>query len=143
MRIDNINFHPIRLEAKRIANKTYEISRNGEPRGTIKSLEDGWKIAVHDRKVYPSMHRASSFKAAVLKLCRMHMTASSDGVQDYGDRRTIRINVSSVWYMVTFHKNGNWVFQDTMSHTDVLSDIEQARLRVVVSEAEKFRKANL
>lgn len=141
MRIDNINFHPIRLEAKRVSNKTYEIFRAGELRGTIKELVDGWKVDVEGRNVHYARHRTSSFKTAALSLCRLHMTASSDGPQDHGEIRTIRVNVASVWYTVMFHKHGTWVSQDSFGF-DSLNDLQQARLRTVIAEAEKF-KANL
>jgi hypothetical protein len=141
MRVDNINWHPIRVEAKRIANNTYEISRGGELRGTIEKLDDGWKTTVTGRHVYYAKHRTSSFKTAVLTLCRLHMTPSSDGPQDHGEIRTIRVNVATVWYTVMFHKHGTWVLQDSFGK-DSMNDLQQARLRTVLSEAAKF-KANL
>jgi len=81
-------------------------------------------------------------RKSVLKLARLWTFVSSDGPQNIGDVRMIRIDARGCWYTVIFDKHGRYIYED---HTlnKPLSVLKQAELKLVIREADKWAKENL
>jgi len=162
MRADNLKFHPIRLQMKRIQRGNWNIYRgNWEELNLIgKVTHHSVRNNLHywpseeDRpwNAFPAKSALggtahSSFKGACLRLARLPSSLlSADRIQDYGDVRMLRINASEgLWYTVVFHKHGTLIYDDhtIQKHGTALSDQKQATLRSVLRAAEDWKKENL
>jgi len=155
MRIDNLRFHPVRLQALRMAPGTWKIKRTYDDKylGTVRHVpqpQGPWSsLRVDQGNWYDSVqHR--SFKTACLRLARMNVRLHSEGVQDYGECRMLRVGTGwGSWYTVIFHKHGPYIYDD---HTiqfsgggprEILSEHKQAELRAVLQAVQKFQREKL
>ena len=149
MRIDSIPFRPVRLSMVRFKSNGYRILR-GNPDaaklpkdiGTVEYKDGRWRATNTSPPPYTDRHICSSFRAAVLHLARIWTHTSSDGPQDYGSVRMIRVQAGDNWYTVIFDKRGSYVYDD-YSIPKMLPDHHQAQLRKVVHVAEKWARENL
>jgi len=148
MRIDSIPFRPVHLEMTRRYPGRYQVFR-GYPGceqlkelGSVEYIDGRWVATNMSPPPYTDRYTCSSFRAAVLHLARIWTYTSSDGPQDYGSVRMIRVQAGGDWYTVIFDKGGWKVYED-YSIPEKLSDDHQAQLRKVVHVAEKWARENL
>lgn len=153
MRVDNLNWHPVRLSLKRESSGVWRVSREGAVVGEVKRRGGVWSSvrgSLHVRGdgstvlLKPPFSRKpfSSFRAAVLSVARLrHVTAGSDGPQDFGTVGMLRVCVSSCWHTVIFSGDERYVYED-FTIPDDMTDERQAILRQVLVEAERWKKAS-
>lgn len=155
MRIDNLNFHPVRLQTMRTAQGCWRIKRATEEEwlGMVKFTPNDaranrdseprpWTARPEDRNS-STYHR--SFRTAALRIARMNVSLDSDGVQDFGQCRVLRMGAWGFWYTVVLHNHGPWIYEDDSIQRvgKTLPERKQAELRAVINAAEKFQKENL
>jgi hypothetical protein len=129
MRIDNLNFHPIRLRMERFANGQYKIYRDDQMVGELHHQRDGWQV--YSRW---TQSRTTSFRVAALQVARLRCPIIR--VQDHGVAPVLRVQVNTVWYTVVQHPHGSWIYEDfTIPKT--LTDDQQAQLKAALVAAKK------
>jgi hypothetical protein len=152
MRIDNIKWHPIRLQATRVSNDEYTIERDDVACGRVRREGlDKWRSwgprDPQDGNYFASSsHTHSSFRAAVLYRARYGIYTSSDGPQNYGNLQMIRVNAEGAWFTVIFDKGARYVYEDFTldpDHDGKMDDRKQAHLRKVTRVADDFARENL
>ena len=148
MRVDNLQWHPVRLGLKRVRPNAWHLSREEVVLGEVCRHGDGWTAARGELGVTPDgrnvlwfdrcgEHHYDSFVAAALSVSRMkNVWASSDGPQDFGEVRMLRLNVASQWYTVLLKGDDRYIYQD-FTIPDKLTDEGQAIVRRVLSEVDK------
>lgn len=152
MRVDNLTWHPVRLGMRRVRPNAWHISREEEVVGEVFLHRDGsWWAArgsIYDfdgagrrRTLWTATF--DSFVAAALSVSRLrHVHADSDGPQDLGDARVLRVCVSPRWYTVLLKRGERYIYED---HTipEKLTDEQQARLQLVLTEVDRWEAGNL
>jgi len=148
MRVDNLQWHPVRLGMRRVRPNAWWLSRKGHVVGEVRRDSEGWiakqgsegetddgrKVLILGR-FWEQRHQ--SFIAAALSVTRLEgVWASSDGPQDFGDVRMLRLNVASQWYTVLLKGDDRYIYQD-FTIPDKLTDEGQAIVRRVLSEVDK------
>jgi hypothetical protein len=133
----NIRWTPVRLESRRIDNNRHEILRGGELRGIVEFHKGVWRSRKPPTKYSRGDIRDhESWRGAVLHLVRYSMLwTSSDGPQDYGQVRMLRINCATAWYTVIADGDRRYVYQD-FTIPDEPEGRGQAMLRKVLAAAE-------
>lgn len=142
MRIDNLKFHPIRLDLRRLGRDSFEISRQGKRLGCVRREHGVWRALEARHSHWHDSNQATSFRTAVLKLVRVWRYTSSDGPQNFGQVHMIRVDAKGCWYTIIFHKHGRLIYED---HTmgKVLSPEKQAELKLVIHRADQWAKEHL
>lgn len=142
MHSSRIRFRPVRLRLQRLSKDTYRIGRDSSDLGAVKLINGRWQSLKGKDAHWSRSSTHSSFRTACLYLARQDVWISSDGPQDYGSVRMIRVNVSTSWYTVVFHENGINIYED-FTLPELLSDAKQAELRLVLKVAKDFAREKL
>lgn len=145
MRVDNIQFHPIRLGLRRLARGSFQLERDGVGLGTVKFVDGKWWASKPQQgaRFFCGGTSFRSFRAAAVHLARCWTYSSSDDLQDYGSVRMLRVRAGTNWYTVIFdNKRGTYVYED-FSIPEPLSDEQQRQLRKVMTVIEKWAEENL
>lgn len=152
MRVDSIEWRPIRLGIRRLHKHCYAVSREGASRGIVMK-DDGtwWARELSPRGVSgpnplecgigPMTHwirggaRHSSFVSAAVSVSRVRIWG--DSLQDQGMCRVFRTQVVGAWYTFLQDQHGTlYLFQDFPSSLkNPPSDLAQRALREVVRRA--------
>jgi hypothetical protein len=148
VRVDNLTWHPVRLGMRRVRPNTWWISREDEVVGEVARTEEGW-VSVRGRVRelddgrralmwdHLARSRHPSFVSAVLRVARLEgIWASSDGPQDFGTVRMLRVSVASRWYTVVARGEDRYIYEDFTIPKE-MTDEQQAVLRRAVLEAER------
>ena len=149
-----MKWHPVRLGMRRVGANAWWISREGVVVGEVRFDDDLWIARKgHERVLEDGRNallfddfggqRHGGFRAAVLSVARVRrLWASSDGPQDLGDVRALRVNVVGRWYTVLLRKDERYIYED---HTikENLTDEEQAVLRRVLTEVDAWEWRSL
>lgn len=149
MRVDNLNWRPVRLGARRAGPNRWWISRGDEVVGEVRRAEGQW-VSVRGRErvledgrnalMWDAFGRTAhpSFVSAALRVARLDgIWASSDGPQDFGRVHMLRVNVSTRWFTVVLDGDDRYVYEDfTLDRS--FSDEEQAVMRRVLTEVDRW-----
>lgn len=154
MRVDNLRWHPVRLGMRRVRPNVWWISRGDRVVGEVGRLDDRWESVSGRERVLDDGRNAlmwdvfgrarhSSFVAAALRVSRLEgIWASSDGPQDFGTVHMLRVNVASRWYTVITKDGQRYIYED-FTISEKTTDEEQAILRRVLTEHERFLREKL
>lgn len=154
MRVDNLTWRPVRLGMRRVRPNTWWISREDEVVGEVALTEEGWTAVRGCMREFSDGHqtlawdrfarvRPPSFVTAALYVSRLTgVWTSSDGPQDLGDARVLRVCSDTQWYTVLLQRGERYIYED---HTIpvYLTDKRQARIRAVLVEVDRWEKENL
>lgn len=154
MRADNLTWHPVRLGMRRVRPHVWWISREDEVVGEVVFTKEGWisrqgRVRVLDdgrnALAFDSFGhvRHPSFVSAAVRVSRLEgIWADSDGPQDLGDARVLRVCVATRWYTVLLQRGERYIYED---HTipDDLTDEQQVRLQRVLVEVDRWEAENL
>lgn len=137
MRADNIKWSPVRLQSRRVDNNRHEIFRDGKLMGVVERHRGEWRSR-EPRPGYiggsPRWH--PSWRAAVLGLARhSSLWTSSDGPQDYGMVRMLRVRCATAWYTVIADRESRYVYPESTASLEP-QGLQQTMLRRVLAAAE-------
>lgn len=147
MRAENINWHPVRLGLTRLNRGLWAIQRCGKDVGFVRCErgEWAWVRAMGNPNSPEPPDRIGgwvqrrSFLASVLAVSRLSgVFPASRGPQDFGAVRMLRVCVSGSWYTVIITDKGDRFVYEDFSIPDKLNDWQQALLRLVSVEVDKY-----
>jgi len=110
----NLRWSPVRLESRRISKNRHEIFRDDRSCGFVERYQGTWRSRVPESWTPQGDCRDHpSWIAAVLRLARYSMIwTSSDGPQDHGLVRMLRVNCGTAWYTVIAKGDRRYVYED-------------------------------
>jgi len=151
VRVDNLSWHPVRLGMRRVRSGAWWLSREGKVVGEVRRDGEGWVAVRGHERVHEDgrnmlifdgfgMRGYPSFVAAALSVSRLEgIWGSSDGPQEFGAVRMVRVNVATNWYTVVTKGDERYVYED-FTIPEKLTDAGQAILRRVLTEVDRLEQ---